>query len=465
MVLPRYIVLKSKYNNKYLRYIHEDTQVHGFLQFSGDEVVSPYSKFEVEPSKTASGLVHLRCCYNNKYWVRWSKNHWWIICGADQHNENQSDWSCTLFQPIFIDGDSQKLRFLHVQLKHYCSLWRLDPPFGDCLFAGYDHPEEYECDICIIVDWESLLILPKHVAFKGDNGQYLSARWIEGHQYHQYASNDIGDPTVGYEIFTTNDGSVRVKSDYFGKFWRRSPNWIWADTTYTKDNNPDTLFWPVKVASNVVALRNFGNNYYCARLTTEGKTSCLNASVPTIPKEARMEVSELVISRQIYNVNFRLLDARVYGEKVITMANGVAVNKTNQSDEVEITLTYSDTTSKTWNSSVSLKLGVTTAIKTGIPIIAEGNIEISADFEGSYEWGETKETKQEIQTVYKATVPPMTTVRVMLLATVGTCDVPFSYSQRDTLTNGEQTTYYLDDGLYTGINSFNFKYEIKEEKL
>lgn len=59
----------------------------------------------------------------------------------------------------------------------------------------------------------------------------------------------------------------------------------------------------------------------------------------------------------------------------------------------------------------------------------------------------------------------MTTVRVMLLTIVGTCDVPFSYSQCDTLTNGEQTTYYIDDGLYIGINSFNFKYETKGEKL
>ncbi|XP_021912293.1 uncharacterized protein LOC110826026, partial [Carica papaya] len=353
MALPRYVVLKSKYNNKYLRYIHEDTQVHGFLQFSGDEVVSPYSKFEVEPSKTASGLMAILKSFDF------------------------SMFNLNIIAPC----------------------------------GGYDHPEEYECDICIIVDWESLLILPKHVAFKGDNGQYLSARWIEGHPYHQYASNDIGDPTVGYEIFTTNDGSIRVKSDYFGKFWRRSPNWIWADTTDTSNNNCDTLFWPVKVSSNVVALQNLGNNHFCKRLTTEGKIDCLNAGVSTISREARMEISELVISRQIYNVNFRLLDARVYDQKVITMANGVAVNKTNQPNEAEIKLTYSDTTSNTWNSSVSLKLGVSTTIKTGIPIIAEGNIEVSTEFEGSYEWGETKETKKEIQTVYKVTVPPMTTVK------------------------------------------------------
>ena len=55
------------------------------------------------------------------------------------------------------------------------------------------------------------------------------------------------------------------------------------------------------------------NNFW-KRLTTEGKTSCLNAAVSTISKEAPLEVGELVLSRNIYNVNFRLVDARIYDQ-------------------------------------------------------------------------------------------------------------------------------------------------------
>lgn len=465
MSLPRFVVLKSVYNNKYLRYIQEDVQVHGFLQFSGEDVVSPYAKFEVEMAKSGNGLVHLRCCYNNKYWVRWTQNHWWIVAGADEPQEDQSQWSCTLFKPISVNAEAKTFRLLHVQLGHYACLWRAAAPFESCLFAGSENPDKDSCDVYTTVDWESLLIMPKHVAFKGDNGQYLSARWIEGHQYLQYASNDIGDPTVGNEIFTTNDGSIRIKSDYFDKFWRRSPNWIWADSTDKTNNNSDTLFWPVKVDDNVVALRNLGNNNFCKRLTTEGKTSCLNAGVSTISKEARMQVEELIISRQIYNVNFRLLDARIYSQNVLTMATGAAINRTQEAHNAEVKLSYTETKSSTWNASVSLKLGVKTTLQTGIPFIAKGQIEISAEFSGAYQWGETKTTTTVVETVYKVTVPPMTVVTVSLLATTGSCDVPFSYTQRDTLTNGQQVTYNMDDGIYTGINSFNFKYETKQEKL
>ncbi|KAI9077510.1 hypothetical protein K1719_040532 [Acacia pycnantha] len=346
MSLPRFVVLKSNYNNKYLRYIHEDVQVYRFLQFSGEEVVSPYAKFEVEMAKSGNGLVHIRCCYNNKYWVRWTENHWWIVAGADEPEEDQSKWSCTLFKPIYIDADAKKVRFLHVQLKHYACLWRAAAPYASVYMRDRKSDKD-SCDVYTIIDWESLLIMPKHVAFKGDNGHYLSARWIEGHQYLQFASNDVGDPTVGNEIFTTSNGSIRVKSDYFGKFWRRSPNWIWADSDDTTNNNSDTLFWPIKVDDNVVALRNLGNNNFCKRLTAEGKTNCLNAGVSTISKDARIEVEELVILRQIYNINFRLLDARIYNQRVLTMATGVAINRTQEPNNAEVKLSYTKTKSST----------------------------------------------------------------------------------------------------------------------
>ncbi|KAL6337933.1 hypothetical protein AAG906_005398 [Vitis piasezkii] len=444
MALPRYVVLKSKYNNKYLRYIHEDVQIHGFLQFSGEEVVTPYSKYQVERAKNGGGLVHIRCCYNNKYWVRWSKNHWWIVAGADEPDEDQSSWSCTLFEPVHVDDDAQTLRFRHVQLGHYACLWRLPPPYGSCLFAGSTSADNDLCDVCTIIDWESLLILPKHIAFKGDNGHYLSARKIEGHPYLEFASSDIGDPTVGNEVFTTHDGSVRIKSDYFGRFWRRSPNWIWADSDDSTTNNSDTLFWPVRVDNNVVALRNLGNNNFCKRLTTEGKTSCLNAAV-----------AELVLSRNIYNVNFRLMDARIYDQSVIVMTTAEAINRTHEPHTQQVKLSYTETKSRTWKGSVSLKLGVKITMESGVPFIANGKLEISSEFS----------VTTAMETMYNVTVPAMTRVTVSMIGTKGSCDVPFSYTQRDTLTDGKIVVDNMDDGVYVGVNCFNVKYETKEENL
>ncbi|KAF5942395.1 hypothetical protein HYC85_020037 [Camellia sinensis] len=307
-LITRRVVWSENHSHNY---IHEDVKTHGFLQFSGEEVVSQYTKYQVEMAKCGNGLVHVRCCYNNKYWI-----------------------------------------------------------------------------------------LPKHIAFKGDNGYYLSATSLETFPYLEFASDDIGDPTVGDVVLTNGDGSIRIKSDHFGKFWRRGSdsrysdephswkttgaNWIWADSDDTTSDNLDTVFWPIKVANNVAALRNLGNNVFCKGLTADDKTDCLNAAVHTIAKFARLEVEELVISRNIYNVEFRLNHARIYDQSIITMTTGEATNRTETDDTVDVKPAYTETKSSTWNTSVSLNLGAKTTIKTDIPFIVDGKVEVWAEFTGAY---------------------------------------------------------------------------------
>ncbi|KAE9459992.1 hypothetical protein C3L33_08066, partial [Rhododendron williamsianum] len=477
LALPRFAAIQSSFHpGKYLRYLVEDGQRHGFLQFSGEEIVSPYGKFEIERAKSNNRFVHIRCCYSNKYWVAKSSSDSSLIAGADEPEEDQSQWSCTLFEPIPVDGggggssstNTTTVQLRHVQLGGYItSVVRLGgtstPP--QSLLALPPSVTINNPDVFSIFDWESLLILPQHIAFKGDNDLYLSARWIERHEYLQFASSDYGDPTVGNETFITNDGSVRIKNNHFGKFWRRSPNWIWADSDDSTTNNSDTLFSPVKVGNNIVALRNLGNNNFCKRLTTEGKTSCLNAGETTISTFARLVVEELVISREIYNVNFRLLDARIYNQNIITFASSSAENDKQVSDTKTLGFSHKDSRSSTWNGSVSLKLGVTTKIQTGIPFVAQGTVEVSTEFTGEYQWGETVTTENEVRTEYTTTVPPMSKVTISLPATQGSCDVPFSYTQRDTLMNGNVVINNLDDGVYSGINNFNFFYQTKQEEL
>ncbi|KAF7142995.1 hypothetical protein RHSIM_Rhsim05G0011800 [Rhododendron simsii] len=468
--LPRFVAIQSKFQT-YLRYMHKDVGLHGLLQFTGEEIVSLYAKFEIEGAKSTAGndngFVHIRCCYNNKYWVARSGSDSFIIAGADEPNEDQSQWSCTLFEPIPVSGEggnsssppNATVRFRHVQLGRYLT--------GACLYAQSSSTDSDRLDVFGIIDWGSLLILPKHIALKGDNGLYLSARLISGHEFLEFASSDNGDPTVGNEVFITKDGSVRIKNNHFGKFWKRDPSssWIWADSDDATTDNLNTLFSPVKVGSNVIALRNLGSNNFCMRMISkEGKDNCLYAGVDTLSKEARLVVEELVISREIYNVKFHLMDARIYNQNIITMVTETATNDTQESNTAKLKLLHKETKSSTWNGSLSLKLGVKTSIQTGIPLIVEGKVEVSAEFSGGYQWGETTSTENQVETEYTIPVPAMSKVTVSLLATQGSCDVPFSYTQHDTLMNGKQVTHDFDDGIYTGINSFNFFYQTSQQE-
>jgi hypothetical protein len=114
---------RSKSNCKYLRSCAD----HGkgadgqLLQLAGDDAENPLTRFFVETSSKHDGLVHIRCGYNNKYWVA-EKRHgdeWWIASSADKPEEDLSQESCTLFQLKPVKEDPKTVRlFLFPTILH-----------------------------------------------------------------------------------------------------------------------------------------------------------------------------------------------------------------------------------------------------------------------------------------------------------------------------------------------------------
>ncbi|KAL8128132.1 uncharacterized protein LOC141720124 [Apium graveolens] len=464
VALPRLIELRSQYDNTLLRYVKEEGEVKGFVQFRGEQVGSADAKFEVQSSTNGNGLVHLRSCYNNKYLVL-NENNNWIAAKAEKPEEDQSKRSCTLLRPTSVIGDPKKIRLTNVHLENYLCLWRAAAPYYGCVLAGGSGTDASYCDIFNVIDWQAMVFLPKYVTFEGDNGKFLQACWCEGHEYLQFSEAKIDDNPmrVGNEIVETTNGNICIRNLHWKKYWRLSPNWIWADST--TPTSYGTVFEPVQISDDTIALRNVANNLFCTRLTTEGKESCLNANSGTINSWAKLKVSELVISKKVENVNFRLMDARIYGESIVLMDSSSNTNQGNATQEQIFDLSYKVKTSSTWSSTVSLKASIETSFSVGLPLIMDGEVKVGFEVAGEYMWGETKEVEEGRTFNYKVMIPPKTKVTVRLMATRGTCDVPFSYTQRDVLYTGETVTTEMDDGVYTGVNSYSYYTDVKEEPL
>ncbi|CAL1410176.1 unnamed protein product [Linum trigynum] len=476
VALPRYVRLRSSSAVKYLRFTDDDIQQHGHLQFTGETPVhSPYVKFEVEPSRTVSGgLVHLRSCYNNKYWVRTSPTQMWIAAHSDVPEEDQSKWSCTLFKPTYQfsattgnGGRDLYFRFRHVQLDQNVGIspwgqW----PYTDFLFVRTQSSNQMVDDQFAVRDWESLLVLPRHVVFKGDNGRFLRARVIERSNYLEFSGTSNSEATASNEVFENPDGSIRIRSNHYGMFWRRSPNfWIWGDSTDTTANNMDTVFWPERVGPNMVALRLPGTLRYCKRFTDGGKTSCLNAADYTVTEFGRLEVGEWVRKRSISNVRFRLLDARIYDQVPRTLARTTVRNATAHTNTPVIRFRYRNTISRHWQSTVSFSYGLSSTVSAGIPLFTDASLTIQWELSSEYTWGQTIETSEEQEQEYPVTVGPYTEATITFQATQGFCDVPFSYTQRDELFDGRVVATEMHDGLYTGANLYEFHWENTEESI
>ncbi|KAK8665861.1 hypothetical protein V6N13_006018 [Hibiscus sabdariffa] len=385
------------------------------------------SKFQVEAA-SADGLFHIRSCQNNKYWER-SKNisitgnpaeEYWITATANSKEEDQSKASCTLFKFFSVDPATNSVQILHVQSGCYLCQWALaSPTYGGCVLAlaNYQIYDHQGCDSFQLIDWSSLVILPRFVAFKGDN-----------------------------DIDSTN-------------------NWIWADSDDTSTNDKDTLYRGVQVDGKTIGLINLGNNYFCKRLTTHvGQTNCLNAALPTVTTEGRITVEEPVLRREINDVKYDVDDSRVYDQKSLILATNSVVNSSPEPATLHVKLSYVDTTARTWSTNFSLKLDMKSTVDLSVPLIsAGGEVEISDEVQSGVVWGDTYASTKVVQVVHNVVVPAMTKVRVNLVASKGTCDVPFTFTQRDTLYDGTIVQAEIN-GSYTGSNYYNI-IETKEESV
>ncbi|TYJ44820.1 hypothetical protein E1A91_A02G010700v1 [Gossypium mustelinum] len=460
MSLPRFIVLKSPDAETYLGYKHDNGNYNGYAEFTEPTVVSANAKFEVEIDK--DGLVHIRSCTNNKYLERTRNSsitrnpieEYWITITAKKPEEDQSKKSCTLFKPILEDPVYKNYRFVHVQSGCYLCLWPLaTSELSRGVLANNSHVAANQYDIFEVIDWESLVILPRYVAFEGSNDMFLCLTEIEGHPYLEFSCGDVGAGSVPMEVFYMKNGDIRFKPVSSDKFWRRSPNWIWADSDDTEGTDKDTLFRAFKVDNKTIALLNLGNKMFCKRLTDEGKTSCLNAAVHSTTGEAYLRVQEPVLSRTIYNFRYDTENARVYNEQVVLVAKNSATNRTNQANTFDVKLSYTETST----TKVSFQVRV--------PFISETGVEISSEYETGIEWGETTTTATMMEVNHQVYVKPMTKVTVYLMMSHGMCDVPFVFTQKDTLYNGTVVTTDVIGNTFTGTNYYNIQYETREESL
>ncbi|KAJ6837143.1 natterin-3 [Iris pallida] len=452
--LPPFITLMADGIKAYITYRRFATSGSAIV-FSGEShVYSTYAKIGVERGKTNPDLVHLRFCANNRYWARESDGGSWVVASSNQPEEDTSKLSCTLFRPtISTTSRGMQVTFHHVQSgrsvrmgseRHYLFV---STPAGGAQTFG-------------VTDWDSLVILPKLVTFKGHNDKYLKSSWIQRHEYHQFSGDDGNKDETTYELTMMNDGRLSVRSNFFQKFWRRSPNWIWADATSSSTDDNDTVFWPVKIDDHTIVLRNLGNNMYCRSLTTEGKTNCLNASATTATREALLAVQEPVSSRDIYNVRYRLEDARIYDEEPFIAGEGSAVNQTGQRNTLAITVAYEDKHAYSYSNSWSITAGISYKFTTGIPRINQHEFSVSSEVTKSWEWSKTTEDTKTASATYTAVVPPWTSVKVNYVGTKGKCDIPFSYTQRVRLsTTGKMVTTEHTDGVFMGVNAYKYHFD------
>ncbi|CAN0863230.1 hypothetical protein LINGRAHAP2_LOCUS8655 [Linum grandiflorum] len=504
VTLPRFVVLRATKNNKYVQYVDPDPVEDfylkqrgcGLLRADGDNVLSSYAKFELETtyndSTKGKSYFRLRSCYNNKYIVAYRNprtGKMMFVAGGtggpiDEMSTMKTDrarppegvmekgldsdkrdkyFGYALFQYepeayIFGYGASKNLA-IQMRDAHNRCFPRVDDDDGSGgdIIAQRVPRRSISEQLLEVIDWETLMAFPKHVAFKGDNGKYLVAR--DG--LLEFSGDDGTDEAAVQEVVSIGDGTIRIKSILANKFWDTvdwQSRWVQPKRFHREENdsnnttsNTSEMFMPLKLTDNIIALRKSirDNYYFCKRLDKEKNR--LAATAKKVDKYSRLTVEEVVLTKSIYDVEYRMDHVRVYDESTVSLATHVAANKTDELLTTKLAFDYALSRTSKWSTIHGGKLG--TGFK--IPLIGESEFEIEASDMGD-------QNDRKIRTEFKLTVAPNTSAKVSLLATRGYYDVPFNYTKRETDVDGMVVIDRHNDGVFTGTECYNLRFGVTE---
>ncbi|KAG6425879.1 hypothetical protein SASPL_110087 [Salvia splendens] len=464
IILPRSIVIKSKtYSEKGNAYFKAD----GASVLIGEEdIFSTLVKIESEMATINEKYVNLRFGYFNRYWQQQSGDSNFIVAESDQPQEDVTQPSCTLFEPVKVDDNGA------FYLRHVQSGGRV---LVDSLTMGFYVDEKGGDDekaYLTFVDWSTLVKLPPNVSLKGDNGKYLRTN----ETVLEFESEDRNKQDSSFIVEVQPDGHVEIGQGQAlstRSYWNvsRFPTHFGLITV-----NPQSvalperyMFWPIKIDETSIAFRSVFYPHFCCRrvrnIISGELDNSLSASADSITKEAIMEVQESLLSRKIYNVRYQMEYARIFNEVPFVAGTTSLSNPNEGVATVQASITYTDEKSYSFSRSLSLTGGVSSSIEAGVPFITSASITVSYEINGTFEWGETTTTSTSVTATGTVPVPGKSTVIVDYVGTRGTCNIPYSYTQQDTSSvDGKIVNTILYDGIYSGVSYYNFSFSIREIK-
>ncbi|KAH9538379.1 hypothetical protein CY35_15G000700 [Sphagnum magellanicum] len=400
----RYIAICNRSNSKYLTLLKV-----GLLTFTASEKVRLAVHEVVYKTGLPDDVVLLRCA-NGRFW-RLSESDssiradWESIPGV-------SDTACHFTTVVVREG---VIAFRSIRNGQYAKRYT-GGGYTDCYSAMISSLDQF-CEVQVSAANDNALTLPRYLTFKGDNDKFM-ANYLERDHYWQKFHKSNADLSCIYEVAPLLDGSVSLRSIEVNRFFRLSPNWIWADSA-SPTSNVLCHFEPV-------------NNQFVKR-HSDYWTDCLCAVGTSVnDSNTHLTMKEAVNNRTLSNIRYLLDFAEI--------------------SDIELIF---------WSNSVTVSLEVTTEFTAGVPLVASvsGEITVGSSYTHTSEFGSTTENSVEFQTLFNVPqVPPGRTARVKVQCQKAKCRVPFTYTMKDTRIDGvDFPTEDRIDGICEAANVFDVK--------
>jgi hypothetical protein len=155
---------------------------------------------------------------------------------------------------------------------------------------------------------------------------------------------------------------------------------------------------------------------------------------------------------EIRSIDYDVTHAQVLKAGPAELYRQTVTNRTTSAQSSTIAGSETVTETSGWSDSLAIKVGVKTSFKCGIPLIADGKVEVSAEVSNTYTWSGSESRAKTWSFSTPVTVPPGGVSTVIVSATLSTIAVPYTARGTAVFRSGEKVDGQIT-GLYTGTNS------------
>ncbi|EFJ32069.1 hypothetical protein SELMODRAFT_408502 [Selaginella moellendorffii] len=451
-LLPRYVAVKS--SGGYLRL--------NFKSSGEDNTKRPYLTFsEQSKSRLAThqilylkkDTVFLRAA-NGRFW-RVLQDGGWVV--ADREGTPASTDTDCQFEVKQINSNTYSFKsVLNGKYLGGHTVKNLERGFR----ASDDTSKE---SLQVTSAEDTALTLPRYVMFKGGNNKFMCVHAERGQEiWLQFNLENNPDLYAAFEVVPTVDGNVAMCSIKRDRFWRLSPNWIWADIERSKAlTTPACLFEPIKLSDKLVAFRSTVNQKLCKRYTDYWVSSLCAIADSINDKETHLEVSKAVSHTSIFDVKYLLELAEVREIEALVVGRSYLKNDGEKTADLQaqVTLSQTLTTSQTWSTSDTFSMNTSVSLTAGKPEVASATftLTIGTETTKTYEFGKATQNAIQFQsTVTVKDVKPNEKANLTFECTKAKCRIPFTYKTRSTRLDGVDLPATEEiDGIFEGVLVYN----------
>jgi hypothetical protein len=172
----------------------------------------------------------------------------------------------------------------------------------------------------------------------------------------------------------------------------------------------------------------------------------------------------LVDIESISNIEYDVAAAKILKTSSADLHHETVTNKTRQTQTSSIANSKSVAETHGWSDSLAVKAGVKTNIKTGVPFIAEGKVEVSLEATNTYTWNGSETTSTTWSWNVPVSVPPHGSIVAFIAVAVTTLAVPYTLKGVVVLKSGAKVPATIS-GLYTGSNSHDLSVTFVEQDM